>query len=112
MNRNWRGGRVVEGAPLLRVRAFTKDIKAHLRTTFSTLKMYVTSAQEAVVPPERPTTPHFEDIYDTLIAVLDCRVQKNRDALDAWAIDELAELRETLVSMQKSRTDCAEFHQK
>ncbi len=98
-----RGGRVAEGAPLLRIYASRVTTKAKL------LALYVASTDTFLNLKERlnfslkfPRKSHVadwhsvEDVYDTLVQVLDCKTRNLAEPLP----DELGELRETLVEMQ------------
>jgi hypothetical protein len=98
-----RGGRVAEGAPLLR--RFISEVGTNAKL----LALYVASTDTFVNLKERlnysltiPRKSHVadwhtvQDVYDTLVQVLDCKTRNLAEPLP----DELGELRDTLVDMQ------------
>ncbi len=95
-----RGGRVAEGTPLLRVRTALGTIFKKLSTPFVEVKTSITSRNKHVVTIKRPITSQPEDIYQTMIDVLQARLVED---IDDWSRDEFNELKDTLVEMRDCR---------
>lgn len=98
-----RGGRVAEGAPLLRKATSELKVKATILATYlaatDTFIKLKTRLSFSLIPQRKSTDADWhtvEDIYDTLVQVLDCKTRYLNKPLP----DELGEVRETLVEMQ------------
>ena len=98
-----RGGRVAEGAPLLRKATSEFKIKATILATYlaatDTFVKLKTRLDFSPIFQRKSTDADWhtvEDIYDTLVQVLDCKTRYLNKPLP----DELGEVRETLVEMQ------------
>lgn len=98
-----RGGRVAEGAPLLRKATSELRAKATLLATYvaatDTFVKLKTRLNFSPILQRKSTDADWhtvEDIYDTLVQVLDCKTRYLNKPLP----DELGEVRETLVEMQ------------
>ena len=105
-----RGVRVAEGAPLLRVSAALGSVFNKLKTPFVSTKTSITSRKKHVVTIQRPITSQPEDIYQTMIDVLQARLVED---IDDWSRDEFNELKDTLTEMRDCRLWYAEnFTQK
>ena len=103
-----RGGRVAEGAPLLRKVASELKAKVIILTTYlaatDTFIKLKTWLNFSPIPQRKSTDADWhtvEDIYDTLVQVLDCKTRYLNKPLP----DELGEVRETLVEMQLAHRD-------
>ena len=99
-----RGVRVAEGAPLLRVRSTLGSIFNKLKTPFVSTKTSITSRNKHVVTIKRPITSQSEDIYQTMIDVLQARLNEE---IDDWSRDEFNELMDALIEMRDCRTKFA-----
>ena len=101
---------MAEGAPLLRVRSTLGSIFNKLKTPFVSTKTSITSRNKHVVTIKRPITSQPEDIYQTMIDVLQARLVED---IDDWSRDEFNELKDTLTEMRDCRLRYAElFNQK
>jgi len=109
MEKERRGGRVAEGAPLLRAKATPKDVKKKLDTSIRCTQTWLKRVTNWGGTHKSHNWSHHDDIYQTLIDVLDVRL---REPIDDWSRDEFDELRETLVSMQGERRKYERFAQK
>ena len=109
MTQERRGGRVAEGAPLLRAHTIKGRVEKYLGTYIRRAKRRLKDTVKYSAPRKSRSWAHYDDIYQMLIDLLDVRLS---EPIDDWSRDEFDELREMLVAMQAKRRQLDKLIQK